>query len=402
MKSMSHLTQQLQEELDELHASRHYRILPRLAGSGVQRRMADRDVLMFCSNDYLGFATDPVLAEASCQATAAFGTGSGGARLISGNGELYAPLEQELAAWCDCEAALCFSAGYLANMGVLTALAGAEDVIASDALNHASIIDGCRLSRAKVRVYPHGDVQALSRVLHDAAGARRRLVVTESLFSMDGDIAPLAAILDVARQHDALVVVDEAHALGVYGSHGGGVLQALGLGGQADAVVGTMGKAMGSAGAFVAGSRLLIDVLLNKARSFIFNTALPPGVLAASLAALGLLRTEGALRRERLLEHARRLRYGLSDLGFAVGGESYILPVMLGDNQLALTWRDALGEEGLFVQAIRPPTVPVGTSRLRLTVSAAHSAADIDCALEAFFRVRRRLGIVRAIPALPP
>ncbi len=399
---MNDFAQQLREELDELHASGRYRTLPMLAGGGVRRRLAGQDVLVFCSNDYLGLATEPVLAEASNQATTALGTGAGGARLISGNGELYAALEQELAAWCGYEAALCFSTGYLANMGVLTVLAGADDVIASDALNHASIIDGCRLSRAEVRVYPHGDVTALAGILRAASGARRRLVVTESLFSMDGDIAPLAAILDVARQHDALVVVDEAHALGVYGSHGGGVLQALGLGGHADALVGTMGKAMGSAGAFVAGSRLLVDVLLNKARSFIFNTGLPPGVLAASLAALGMLRTDGVLRRERLLEHARRLRYGLGELGFTVGGESYILPVILGDSQLTLTWRDALLEEGLFVQAIRPPTVPVGTSRLRLTVSAAHGAADIDCALEVFSRVLRRLGIVRAIPQLPP
>jgi 8-amino-7-oxononanoate synthase len=399
---MDWLSRQLLEELDELRAARRLRSLPDLEGVGVRRHVAGQDVLVFCSNDYLGLATEPALAKASAEVALSLGTGAGGARLISGNGALYAALEQELAAWCGCEAALCFSAGYLANMGVLTVLAGPDDVIASDAMNHASIIDGCRLSRAQVRVYPHGDVAALAGMLRAASSARRRLVVTESLFSMDGDIAPLAAILDVARQHEAIVVVDEAHALGVYGPQGGGVLQALGLAGQVDAVVGTMGKAMGSAGAFVAGSQPLIDVLVNKARSFIFNTGLPPGVLAASLAALGVLRVDGALRREQLLDHARRLRHGLGELGFTVGGESYILPVVLGDNQLALAWRDALLEEGLFVQAIRPPTVPAGTSRLRLTVSSAHTSADIDAALEVFARVQRRLGIVRAIPMLPP
>ena len=398
---MDWFSRQLLGELDELRAARRLRSLPALEGVGVRRHLAGQDVLVFCSNDYLGLATEPALAKASADVTLSLGIGAGGARLISGNGALYAALEQEMAAWCGYEAALCFSSGYLANMGVLTALAGPDDVIASDALNHASIIDGCRLSRAQVRVYPHGDVTALAGILHDASGARRRLVITESLFSMDGDIAPLAAILDVARQHEAIVVVDEAHALGVYGSQGGGVLQALGLAGQVDAVVGTMGKAMGSAGAFVAGSQLLIDVLVNKARSFIFNTGLPPGVLAASLEALGVLRGDGVLRREQLLDHARRLRHGLNELGFTVGGESYILPVVLGDNQLALAWRDALLEEGLFVQAIRPPTVPAGTSRLRLTVSSAHSPADIDTALEVFARVQRRLGIVRAIPMLP-
>lgn len=398
---MDWLSRQLLGELDALRAARRLRSLPTLDGTGVRRSLAGRDVLVFCSNDYLGLATEPALAKASAEATLSLGTGAGGARLISGNGALYAALEQELAGWCGCEAALCFSAGYLANMGVLTALAGPDDVIASDALNHASIIDGCRLSRAQVRVYPHGDVAALAGMLRDASSARRRLVVTESLFSMDGDIAPLAAILDVARQHEAIVVVDEAHALGVYGSQGGGVLQALGLAGEADAVVGTMGKAMGSAGAFVAGSQLLIDVLVNKARSFIFNTGLPPGVLAANLAALGVLRADGVVRREQLLDHARHLRHGLGELGFVVGGESYILPVVLGDNQLALAWRDALLEEGLFVQAIRPPTVPAGTSRLRLTVSSAHTSADIDAALDVFARVQRRLGIVRAKPMLP-
>lgn len=399
---MNRLLRQLAEELDALRAARRLRSLPALDGTGVRRHLAGRDVLVFCSNDYLGLATEPALSRASAEATLSLGTGAGGARLISGNGALYAALEQELAAWCGCEAALCFSAGYLANMGVLTALAGSDDMIASDALNHASIIDGCRLTRAQVRVYPHGDVTALTTMLRAASGARRRIVVTESLFSMDGDIAPLAAILDVARQCEAMVVVDEAHALGVYGPQGGGVLQALGLAGEADAVVGTMGKAMGSAGAFVAGSQLLIDVLINKARSFIFNTGLPPGVLAANRAAMGVLRTDGVQRREQLLDHARRLRHGLGALGFAVGGESYILPVVLGDNQLALAWRDALLEEGLFVQAIRPPTVPAGTSRLRLTVSSAHAPADIDTALEVFARVQRRLGIVRAIPMLPP
>ena len=352
-----------------------------------------RRVLSLCSNNYLGLANHPEVVEAAVAATRAVGVGAGASRLISGSMRLHHQLEERLAAFKRANACLLFTSGYHANLGVITALVGPRDAVFSDALNHASLIDGCRLSRAAVHVYPHVDMAALEEQLR-AAPARRRLIVTDSIFSMDGDAAPLAAICDLAERHDAMVMVDEAHATGVLGARGAGLVDALGLHERVTAQMGTLGKALGTFGAYVAGSRALIDLLVNTARTAIFTTALPPAVAAAADAALTIVEREPE-RRAALRRNAAHLRAGLLALGFEVPGEadSHILPVMVGDAESTMALSSALLDRGVFAHGIRPPTVPEGTARLRATVMATHSEAELDAALTAFAAVapaRRR------------
>jgi 8-amino-7-oxononanoate synthase len=309
---------------------------------------------------------------------------------VAGDLPVHGELERRLAAFKGTPAALLFSSGYHANVGVLAALVEREDEIFSDRLNHASIVDGCRLSLARTHRYPHCDVDALARLLA-ASSARRKLVVTDAVFGMDGDAAPLAAIAELCERHGAMLYVDEAHATGVLGPTGAGLCEAEGVSERVDVVMGTLGKALGSFGAFVAGSRRLVDWLTSRARTFVFTTALPPGACGAAMAALDVIAEEPA-RRERLHRLARRMREDLAAMGFDMSRVvAPIFPVVLGDEATALEASRRLRARGYFVRAIRPPTVPPGTSRLRVSITAAHEEEQVDGFLEALAEVLAEL-----------
>ncbi len=369
-------------ELAELEARGLRRWLRVSAGAPGRTVVLDgREVLDFSSNNYLGLADHPALARAAVQATERHGTGAGASRLILGTQPLHVELEQALAAFHHRPTALLFNSGYQANIGVLQALARDGDVIFSDALNHASIIDGCRLSRAHAIVYPHLDVAALADLLARHP-ARRRIVVTDSVFSMDGDRAPLAALAALCREHDVVLMLDEAHAAGALGPGGRGMAAEAGV--VPDIHVGTLGKSFGSFGAYVAGERSLIDLLSNRARSFVFTTALPPGVVAATLAAVHLLQSpEGDALRARLAAHIARFRQGLAELDLLQpgAGTTPIFPVLAGDERQAMACSQRLLDRGIHAQGIRPPTVPPGTSRLRFALMATHEPGDLERAL---------------------
>lgn len=369
----------LGEELDAVAARGLRRRLRRVGGAQDAVVEVDgRRVVLLCSNNYLGLAAHPEVTEAAARASRDLGAGSVSSRLISGHMTAHADLEERLAAWKGVEAALLFSTGYHANVGVISSVVGAGDVVVSDELNHASIIDGCRLSRARVAVYRHNDVDSLRETLAACADARRILVVTESVFSMDGDLAPLAAIADAAEECGAWLMVDEAHAAGVFGPAGAGLVAELGLTPRVHIHMGTLGKALGSFGAYVAGSRPLIDHLINRARSFIFTTGLPPSAAAAARAALDVIAREPG-RAAGLLERARTLGDTLRRAGLDVPNvDSQILPVLVGDARRAVEAAERLLERGYYVAAIRPPTVAPGTSRLRLSLMATHDAEHID------------------------
>ncbi|MCA9609266.1 MAG: 8-amino-7-oxononanoate synthase [Myxococcales bacterium] len=360
---------------------------PVLAGESRASAQTDAGtILVFCSNDYLGLADHPTLAEALRQASSIHGIGAGASRLISGSHPAHLEAEAALAGWVKLPAALLFSTGYAANVGALSSLLGREDVAFSDRLNHASLIDGLRLSRANVHVYDHGDLGHLGRLLraHRSAG-RRALIVTDTLFSMDGDLADLQGLRDLADEHDAALYVDEAHALGVLGA-GRGACHDVGV--VPDVLVGTLGKAAGVMGAFAAGSPAIRAFLENRARSYVFSTAPPPAIAATITAAVDLVRSADD-RRARVLEHAARVRTHLATRGWSVmPGASPIIPVLIGDPQLTMRLSEALLERGFFVQGIRPPTVPVGTSRLRIVPTAAHTPEQVGGLLAAFDGLR--------------
>lgn len=365
-------------EVDEIRTRGLYRHLRTIDGPQEAEVTVDgRRAILLCSNNYLGLANDPEVVSAARAAAKRYGAGSGSSRLISGTLAIHTTLEEQIAEWKGAERALVFSSGYHANVGTLQALVGRDDLVLSDELNHASLIDGCRLSRAEVRVYPHKDVDMLARELRTAR-ARRVLIVTDSVFSMDGDRAPLADICDLAERYGAAVMVDEAHATGVLGASGGGLVEELGLGERVLVKMGTLGKALGSFGAYVAGDRALIELLINRARTFIFTTGLPPAVVGAAAAAIDIVRRDPA-RRERLWRSARRLHGAIAASGIAMPRlESPILPVVLGEAARTMGICQRLLERGVFAQGIRPPTVPTGTSRLRVTVMATHDDEQID------------------------
>ncbi len=387
----------VRDELEALRASDSYRTLRPLEGPcGARVRVGGREMLCFSSNDYLGLAADSRLAEGAARTARRWGAGAGASRLITGTLGLHAALEQDLARLKGCEAAVLFNSGYQANLGVLTAL-GRGGVILSDELNHASIVDGCRLARARVEVYRHADPADLERRLRAHAGTSRKVVVTDGVFSMDGDLAPLPEIVEAAQEHGAVVVVDDAHATGVVGG-GRGTAHHFGIRPEGLVVMGTLGKALGAFGAFVAGPKAVRDLLVNRARSLIYTTAIPPPVLGAAGAALEVLGTEPE-RVERLAANTRRLRRGLQEAGFAVPDlPTPIVPVILGGNRAALAWSERLWERGFWVHPIRPPTVPEGTSRLRITVSSEHDPADIDALTEALADLLRSDPAARQAP----
>ena len=367
------------DEIEHLGLSRRLRLVSGPQGPTVL--LDGQPVLLLCSNNYLGLADHPRVREAAADAALRWGAGAGASRLISGTMTVHRRLEERLAAFERSEACLLFGSGYLANLGVIGALAGAGDVVFSDELNHASIVDGCRLSRAEVVVYRHLDVEHLEWSMRRVASRRvagaRLLIVTDSIFSMDGDVAPLAAIVEIARAHGARVAVDEAHATGTCGPDGRGAVAEAGLEGEVDALIGTLGKALGSYGAYVCADSQLVRLLINTSRSFIFSTAPGPPAAAAALAALELLQ-ERPHRVARLHANARALRRALSAEGFAVAEDDMpIVALVLGDERTAVSMSAEAIERGVFAQAIRPPTVPAGSARLRLAAMASHTAADM-------------------------
>ena len=378
----------IQDELQALKSASLYRQLRHVSGDQASTLMVDgREVLNFSSNNYLGLANHPALGKAAIDAIERYGCGSGASRLISGNMTLHEELEIKLARLKGTQAALVFNSGFQANTGIIPTLVGDGDVVFSDALNHASIIDGCRLSRAKIVVYRHRDVDQLEDRLKDAPQSSRKLIVTESLFSMDGDEAPLKQIVELSEKYDAMTLVDEAHATGVYEPDGAGLVSRLGLGERVLVQMGTLGKALGGFGAYVAGSVALRELLINRCRSFIFTTSLPPVVMAMGIAALELIKHEPERRRV-LRDNCARVRDGLARLGYSLGdSRSQILPLMIGDADECMRLSDRLLDRGIFAQGIRPPTVPPGTSRLRITLMATHTSDQIDRALEAFAAV---------------
>jgi 8-amino-7-oxononanoate synthase len=383
----------LEAELSQLEArGLRRRLRPLATAPDPEIEIDGRPVLLFSSNNYLGLATHPELRAAARAAIDRWGCGAGASRLIAGHTDLHAEVERRLAAFKGTEAALLFPSGYQANLGVIGALAHAGDHIYSDALNHASIIDGCRLARATVHVFPHRDMSGLERALEATPAGGRRLIVTDSVFSMDGDRAPLRALATVAERHQALLMVDEAHATGVLGTRGAGLAEAEGVTQGIDVHMGTLGKALGGAGAYVASSRALVELTLNRARSFVFTTALAPAAVAAAGAALDVVAREPE-RRQRVLAHAARLRAGLRALGLDARGDTHIVPVLLHDNHRALAFGEALLERGILVHPIRPPTVPPGTARLRVTPMATHTDAHIERALDAFAAAARAWGV---------
>jgi 8-amino-7-oxononanoate synthase len=392
----------IEERLDDLRERGLYRRMKVVSGPQGPRVLLDgKPVLLLCSNNYLGLADHPRVREAAAEAAMRYGAGAGASRLVSGNMTIHRRLEEQLADFKQAESCLLFGSGYLANAGVVSALAGEGDVVFSDALNHASIIDGCRLARADTFVYDHLDMGHLEWGLRQAEG-RGSLIVTDGVFSMDGDVAPLAEIAELAQRYDVRMLVDEAHGTGALGPDGRGAVAAAGLEDEIDVIVGTLGKSLGSYGAYVCCERSLAKYLINTARTLIFSTALPPPAVAAAMAALGLLR-EQPRRVEKLQRNAQALREALASHGLDAGrSETQIIPLIVGDAAATVRASERALEGGVFAQAIRPPTVPDGTSRLRLAVMASHSRDELREAARVLGRAALRVGFRPAagVPAV--
>lgn len=382
-------------ELQELRSKGLWR-WPRLL-EGAQAAVArydGRELINLASNNYLGLANHPALKAAALEAIATTGVGSGAVRTIAGNMAIHQQLEAELAAFKHTEAALLFQSGFTANAGTVAALLGREDVVVSDELNHASIIDGCRLSGADKKVFPHGNVGAARHMLAECRGARRVLLITDGVFSMDGDIAPLRALVEAAEEFGAIMMVDDAHASGVLGRHGRGTVDHFDLHGRVHIQVGTLSKAFAGLGGYVAGSRNLVDLLMHRARPLLFSTSHPPSVAASALAGVRLVQQNPELI-SRLWENAWYFKEGLRVSGFDIGtSETPITPVIVGDELRALQLSDRLFEEGVFAVGIVFPTVPRGRARVRTIVTAEHTREHLDRALEAFARAARAVGVI--------
>ena len=379
----------LEDERNELEQDGHWRSLRSMMSAPTGRVLLDGcEVISLASTNYLGLSTHPQVIKAACEAVQEYGTGASGSRLIAGNSHLYEELESKIAAMLNTEAALVFSSGYLANIGTIPALVGEEDLILSDERNHISLIEGCRLSKATKRIYRHCDPEHLKELLSESSRFRRRLIVTDGVFSMDGDFPPLAEICEIAEAHDAMLLVDDVHGFGILGQSGGGLVDYLGVGDRGIIQIGALSKAVGGIGAFVAGSQSLIDFLINRARGFIFTTALPPGTLAAASAAIDLIRSNFEFR-QRLFANVHTLKTGLSEAGFQLlTNETHILPLILGEAKTTTQFAEALLNEGVFAPGIRPPTVPMGTSRLRITPTASHTREELEEVLEGFIAAR--------------
>ena len=379
----------LKSELAQLNQAGLSRSLRSVMTAPTGRTLLDgREVILLGSNNYLGLSVHPIVVEAAAAAVQKYGTGASASRLMSGNCDLYTELEAKIAEAKGTEAALVFGSGYLANIGTIPVLAGEGDLILSDALNHASIIDGCRLSQATKQIYRHCDVEHLESLLAQSTKFRHRLIVTDGVFSMDGDIAPLSEICGLAERYDATVMVDDAHSFGVLGETGGGTIEHFGLENRDVIQMGTLSKAIGGLGGYVAGSTALVDFLMNRARGFIFTTGLPPATLAGASAAIDVIRSDPELR-QRLSSNVLLLKNALLERGFQLlPSQTQILPLILGAADVASRFAEVLLSHGVYAPAIRPPTVPEGTSRLRISVIASHTTEDLETAVEGFEAAR--------------
>ena len=385
----------LGEELRVLQQQNLYRTLRVLEGEQKAHATFDhRSVVNLSSNNYLGLTTHPLLRQRALEAIERYGVGSGSVRTIAGTMSIHMELERRLAEFKQVEAVVVFQSGFTANAGTVSAILGKEDVVISDELNHASIIDGCRLSRATIKVFPHKDAEAARRIARDLPAAQRKLLITDGVFSMDGDLGPLPALCEVAEETGCIMMVDDAHASGVFGRNGRGTIDHFGVHGRVDVQVGTLSKAIGALGGYVAGSRDLIEFLYHRARPFLFSTSHPPAVAAACIAALDVLLEEPRIM-ERLWENTRFFKSGLERLGFNTGtSESPITPVITGDGAAAMALSDRLFEEGVFAQGIAFPTVARDKARVRTIVTATHTREDLQFALDAFAKVGKALGLV--------
>ncbi len=387
---------EIADRLEELRDRGLHRRLRLIEGrQGPRVTLDGRAVLLLCSNDYLGLAAHPRVRGAAAEAAMRWGAGAGASRLISGNMQPHRRLERRIADFKGYESSLLFGSGYLANTGTIAALAGRDEVVFSDELNHASIIDGCRLSRAETFVYRHGDLDHLAWGLRQA-GERAALIVSDGVFSMDGDVAPLAELHALANRHGCRLMVDEAHATGALGPGGRGSVAAAGLSGEVDVVIGTLGKALGSYGAYACANQETTDYLLNTARSFVFSTAPPPPAAAAAMAALEVLESQPE-RVDKLVANAATLRRSLAAEGLAAGdSKTQIVPVEVGDAAPTMALCERVLEQGVFAQGIRPPTVPEGSSRLRFTVMSTHRREELERAARVVGAAARELGIAAA------
>ncbi|MGH7197982.1 MAG: 8-amino-7-oxononanoate synthase [Candidatus Omnitrophota bacterium] len=381
----------LKQDLEDLRRKKLYRSLQNVSfQKGSRIRIGRRLFINFASNNYLGLAAHPRIARKAGEAARVWGAGSGASRLLSGDLTVHLELEKKLAKFKGEEKATVFSSGYLANLGAVTALLNEKDVVLVDRLDHASLVDAARLSRAKLWVYPHRDVSGLDKLLSRTKSFRRRLVLTDAYFSMDGTVAPLDSLLEVCRRHRAFLMIDEAHSTGVFGKNGRGLSEHFGLLGQIDVVMGTLSKALGSVGGFVAGSAFLRETLVNRSRTFIYTTAPSPAASAAALEALNIIEKDPRPRR-RLWNNVCRLREGLVSLGFdLMGSEGAIIPLLIGDTRKTIGFGGLLKKEGIFAPAIRPPTVPRGMDRIRLSVTAAHEEQDLEKLLAVMKKARTR------------
>jgi len=384
----------LTAELDSLKQQGLFRHLRILEGEQKPAATIDhRHVVNLSSNNYLGLTTHPRLRDAARDALDRLGVGSGSVRTIAGTMTIHMELEQRLAAFKNTEAVVVFQSGFAANAGTVAAVLSKDDVVVSDELNHASIIDGCRLSRAAIKVFPHKDVDAARRVLQELPAAQRKLLITDGVFSMDGDLGALPGLCALAEEFGCIMMVDDAHASGVFGRNGRGTIDHFDMHGRVDIQVGTLSKAVGALGGYVAGSRALIDFLYHRARPFLFSTSHPPAVAAACLAAIDVLEQEPQII-ERLWENTRFFKAGLQALGFNTGlSESPITPVIAGDGALAMKLSDRLFEEGVFAQGIAFPTVARDKARVRTIVTATHTRDELQFALDVFAKVGRELGL---------
>lgn len=386
----------LQSELEIIKQRHLQRTLQSFAtGNDPHAIINGQPYLLFSSNNYLGLATDPRLKHKAIEAVEQFGVGSGGARLTTGNTVIHEQLEKEIASFKGTEASLIFSSGYLMNIGVIAGLMSEGDVIFSDALNHASIIDGCRLSKAKTIVYQHADMADLEEKLKQYPNANKKLIVTDGIFSMDGDIAPLPQIVQLAKTYDAYVMVDDAHATGVIGKNGGGTAAYFGLQADVHITVGTLSKAVGAEGGFVATSQLLVEYLRNKARTFIFQTSLSPAVIQAAREGIRLIQKENE-RQQQLERNGQFLRSGLKKAGFTLADSSTpIIAIIIGAAEKAVAFSEHVKKKGMFIPAIRPPTVQEGSSRLRMTVMATHTSEQLQYALETIIEIGKKLAVIQ-------
>jgi glycine C-acetyltransferase len=385
----------LSAELESLKQQGLYRRLRVLEGEQKARTKFDgRQVVNLSSNNYLGLTTHPRLRARALETIEALGVGSGSVRTIAGTMAIHMELERRLAEFKQTEAVVVFQSGFTANAGTVSSILGKDDVVVSDELNHASIIDGCRLSRATIKVFPHKDVDAARQVLRSLPASQRKLLITDGVFSMDGDLGPLPALCSLAEEFECIMMVDDAHASGVFGAHGRGTIDHFGVHGRVDIQVGTLSKAFGALGGYVAGNRALIDFLHHRARPFLFSTSHPPAVAAACIAAIDVLMEEPQII-DRLWENTRFFKAGLQALGFNTGmSESPITPIIVGDAALAMKLSDGLFEEGVFAQGIGFPTVARDRARVRTIVTATHTRDELKFALDAFSRVGSTLRII--------